>query len=83
MASKYWEARVTARQAYYDRRADAVMYRLNQAYDRALRQINHDVENIVGNFAQIHGLTKTQAICRPPAGRLTTGHRLTSSRAKA
>lgn len=61
MPSKYWLDRLEARQAFYDRAGDAVMAKINLAYDSAMRQLNSDISDIIRNFAKLHDMTPSEA----------------------
>lgn len=58
----YWEERAKALQASYDRKSAKTLKTVAKAYDRMVKQLHEDAEKIIGNFAQLHGLNKTQAI---------------------
>jgi SPP1 gp7 family putative phage head morphogenesis protein len=62
MPNAYWLGRLAQRGQYYDRAATATMSRISRAYSRALTSLDNDVEDIIGNFASISGLSKREAM---------------------
>jgi SPP1 gp7 family putative phage head morphogenesis protein len=61
MASKYWLDRLEARQAFYDRAADSVMAKINNAYISSMRQLNSDISDILRNYAEMYRISPYEA----------------------
>ena len=70
MASAYWESRIAAKQAALDRMSDSATRAAAQAYDRAIRQLNNDIERVLGTFSRRTGLTSQEVVeyLNGPAG---------------
>ena len=62
MASLYWEHRAFLRQAAYDRANNALLRQISAAYERASRQLNADIDAIIGSYTRQSGLTARQAL---------------------
>lgn len=69
MARTYWEKRAIARQDAYDRAAAPYVAKIENAYNRAARQLKEDIKNILGNFQDYFGLDKkeAEALLKKPA----------------
>lgn len=65
----YWETRAEARQNFYDRASAKTLHTVNRAFDRMVKQLHHDTERIIGNFAHYFELSRTEAMkmLREPA----------------
>lgn len=61
MASSYWKRRVASTQAAYDRADNRVIQSVSKAYDRAMRQVDTDIDAIVGTYARKTGMTAKEA----------------------
>ena len=62
MANAYWEARARLRQLAYDRSANNIIRQVSAAYDSARRQLNRDIDDIIGSYTRQTGLTAKQAL---------------------
>ena len=61
MASAYWEHRAELRQLAYDRANSKVVQDVSRVYDRTMRQLDDDIESIIGTYTRKTGLTVSEA----------------------
>ena len=62
MATKYWEHRAELRQLAYDRANNKVVESVSRAYDRTMRQLDTDIDSIIGAYTRKTGLTASEAM---------------------
>lgn len=56
-SNSYWEERSNLRMASYHKNSDETIYKINNAYDRALEDINKDINKIFFKFQSDSGLS--------------------------
>ena len=61
MATKYWEHRAELRQLAYDRSNSKVVQDVSRVYDRTMRQLDNDIDSIIGTYTRKTGLTVSEA----------------------
>jgi SPP1 gp7 family putative phage head morphogenesis protein len=61
MASSYWERRAALRQAAYDRANNRAVAAASRAYERAMRQLDSDIDAIMATYGRKTGLTPLEA----------------------
>lgn len=61
MAPTYWLKRAALKQAAYDRANDATIATVNKAYDRAIGQLNKDIDKVFATYVRKTGLTPQEA----------------------
>lgn len=61
MATPYWEHRAALRQAAYDRANNKVVEAVSRAYDRAMRQLDEDIDAIMATYTRKTGLSVREA----------------------
>ena len=61
MATAYWEHRAELRQLSYDRANNKVVADVSRVYDRTMRQLNEDIDSIIGTYTRKTGLTVSEA----------------------
>ena len=61
MATKYWEHRAELRQLAYDRANNKVVADVSRVYDRTMRQLDDDIDSIIGTYQRKTGLTVKEA----------------------
>ena len=61
MATKYWEHRAELRQLAYDRANNKVVADVSRVYDRTMRQLDDDIDSIIGTYQRKTGLTVSEA----------------------
>jgi SPP1 gp7 family putative phage head morphogenesis protein len=61
MASPYWEHRAELRQLAYDRANNMVVADVSRVYDRTMRQLNEDIDSIIGTYQRKTGLSVREA----------------------
>jgi len=59
-SNSYWESRAGERMASYHKDSNEIIYKINAAYDKAIQEINRDIENIFYQFARSGELTLEQ-----------------------
>ncbi|WP_300259435.1 minor capsid protein [Clostridium sp.] len=57
----YWEQRANSRMESYHKNSDETIYKINKAYDKAIADINSDINKIFNKYAIEYGLSKTEA----------------------
>lgn len=57
----YWSNRSNKRMEIYHKDSNRVILQVSKAYEEAIKEINRDIENILGNFAKGNELTPKQA----------------------
>lgn len=60
-SNHYWEQRANSRMASYHRNSDETISKINKAYDKAIADINSDINKIFNKYAIEYGLNKTEA----------------------
>ena len=60
-SSTYWADRANERMAFYHRNSDKVISKINKAYDKAIEDINEDINKIFYKFASDGGLSEAEA----------------------
>lgn len=60
-SNKYWKQRANERMAEYHKNSDKVIAQITHGYDKAIKDINTDIENIFYNFTKNHDLTPEEA----------------------
>lgn len=58
----YWEQRANERMAEYHKNSDRVIALVNNSYDRALQEINADIDKMLFTFMKRHNLSRGEAI---------------------
>ena len=58
----YWEQRANERMAEYHKDSNKTISLINSAYDKALEDINDDIERILFTFMKRHNLSRGEAI---------------------
>ena len=58
----YWEQRANERMAEYHKDSNKTIALINSAYDKALEDINDDIERILFTFMKRHNLSRGEAI---------------------
>ena len=58
----YWEQRANERMAEYHKDSNKTIALINSAYDKALKDINDDIERILFTFMKRHNLSRGEAI---------------------
>lgn len=61
-SKQYWIERTDQRMELAHRNALEVTKEVSQAYDKAIEQINKDMDSILTNFSKLDGMTKDEAI---------------------
>ena len=61
MATAYWEHRAELRQLAYDRANNKVVADVSRVYDRTMRQLDNDIDSIIGTYTRKTGLTVKEA----------------------
>ncbi|SHI36243.1 minor capsid protein [Clostridium intestinale] len=61
-SNTYWENRANERMAEYHKSSDETIYKINLAYDKAIKDINKDIEKIFNKFVLDGGLTQSEAM---------------------
>ncbi len=61
-SKKYWVERTDKRMELAHRNANEVTAEVSKAYDKAIEQINKDMDSILTNFSKLDGMTKDEAI---------------------
>ena len=59
---KYWQNRSEKRMATYHKNSDETILKINKAYDKAIKDINEDINNIFRNYQINTGLSSSE--CR-------------------
>lgn len=57
----YWKNRANERMAEYHRNSDTTINKINAAYDKAIKDINEDINNIFYNFIKSNELSDKEA----------------------
>lgn len=60
-SNHYWEQRANSRMASYHRNSDETISKINKAYDKAIADINSDINKIFNKYAMEYKLSKTEA----------------------
>lgn len=60
-SNHYWEQRANSRMASYHRNSDETISKINKAYDKAIADINSDINKIFNKYAIEYKLSKTEA----------------------
>lgn len=60
-SNHYWERRANSRMESYHSNSDETIYKINKAYDKAIADINSDINKIFNKYAIEYGLSKTEA----------------------
>jgi SPP1 gp7 family putative phage head morphogenesis protein len=61
MASAYWNNRSALRQAAYDKANNAIVASVSRTYDRVARQLEDDIDSIIGTYTRKTGLSPRDA----------------------
>ena len=61
MATKYWEHRAELRQSAYDRADNKLVGKISNTYDRVTRQLDGDIQKILGTYSRKTGLSPDEA----------------------
>ncbi|HAT4103710.1 TPA: hypothetical protein I9Z31_001113 [Clostridium perfringens] len=56
-----WEQRSNSRMESYHKNSDETIFKINKAYDKAIADINSDINKIFNKYAIEYGLNKTEA----------------------
>ena len=59
-SNAYWGTRANERMAEYHKDSNQVINKINAAYDKAIREINQDINNIFYQFTRSGDLTLDQ-----------------------
>lgn len=59
--NKYWEERANLRMESYHKDSNKVIAKINKAYDKALEDINEDIDHIFNTYVSKHNLTPEEA----------------------
>ncbi|MTO25150.1 phage head morphogenesis protein [Turicibacter sanguinis] len=57
----YWSNRSNKRMETYHKDSNRVILKISKAYDDAIKEINRDIERMLGNFMKGNNLTKSEA----------------------
>lgn len=57
----YWTNRSNKRMEAYHKDSNRVILKISKAYEEAIKEINRDIERMLGNFIKGNGLTKSEA----------------------
>ena len=57
----YWSNRSNKRMETYHKDSNRVILKISKAYEEAIKEINRDIERMLGNFMKGNGLTKSEA----------------------
>lgn len=57
----YWEQRANSRMASYHKNSDETIFKIIKAYDKAIADINSDINKIFNKYAIEYGLNKIEA----------------------
>ncbi len=60
-SNHYWEQRANSRMASYHRNSYETIFKINKAYDKAIADINSDINKIFNKYAMEYKLSKTEA----------------------
>lgn len=60
-SNKYWEERANLRMESYHKDSDKVVAKINKAYDKALEDINEDIDHIFNTYVSKHDLIPEKA----------------------
>lgn len=60
-SNKYWEDRANLRMATYHRNSDKTVFKINNAYDKSIEDINNDINKIFYKFATDGDLSEADA----------------------
>lgn len=60
-SNHYWEQRANSRMESYHKNSDETIFKLNKAYDKAIADINSDINKIFNKYTIEYGLNKTEA----------------------
>lgn len=60
-SNSYWKNRANERMAEYHRNSDATINKINAVYDKAIKDINEDINNIFYNFIKSNELSDKEA----------------------
>lgn len=61
-SKQYWINRADKRMELAHKNANEVVKVINASYDRAIKQLNEDILNIVNNLSKLEGMTKEEAV---------------------
>ena len=57
----YWSNRSNKRMETYHKDSNRVILKISKAYDDAIKEINRDIERMLGNFMKGNNITKSEA----------------------
>lgn len=60
-SNHYWEQRANSRMESYHKNSDETIFKINKAYDKAIADINSDINKIFNKYTIEYGLNKTEA----------------------
>ena len=60
-SNKYWEDRANLRMSTYHKNSDETILKINNAYDKAIEEINKDINRVFYTFQSESGLSRAEA----------------------